>query len=321
MEPITRGEFTRQISLLSAGALLGMTRSDEKALDWQLGCFTRPWAGFDLRLAMDDIAAAGFKHLGLMTTAPKGGLVITLETTQDQAVKIGEEAQRRGLKIAAAYAGDFPVQESEAAGIAGLKKLIDLCAACGSRTLLLGGTGRPDLFDAYYRVVTACCPEAEAKKVQLALKPHGGLNATGPQCRGIIARVNHSAFGLWYDPGNILYYSDGQLDPVQDLESVRGVVRGVCIKDYRHPRQVDLTPGSGQVDFRRVLAGLERGGLHGGPLIIECLQPGSREELAAAARQAKKHLGEILEQLGREDGSHRSGKSQAVPRQTTEGRT
>jgi len=297
MNRITRSEFLRQTALFSLGALISRSGRTKKATDWQLGCFTRPWAEFELLTAMDEIAAAGFKYLGLMTTAPKGRLAITLNTTQDEAIHIGEEARSRGLAIAAAYVGDFPVQESIAAGADGLKKLLDLCAACGSPALLLGGTGNPSLFDAYFQVVAACCEEARSKNVRMVLKPHGGLNATGPQCRATITRINNPFFSLWYDPGNILYYSDGQLDPVNDLTSVNGLVTGVCIKDYRHPKQVDITPGTGQVDFVKVLSGLKKGGFTKGPMIIECLKRGGRQEMAAEARQAKKFMETVLEKI------------------------
>ena len=32
---------------------------------WQIGCWTRPWAKYDYRVAMDAIAEAGFKYIGL----------------------------------------------------------------------------------------------------------------------------------------------------------------------------------------------------------------------------------------------------------------
>ena len=59
----------------------------------------------------------------------------------------------------------------------------------------------------------------------MSVKPHGGQNATGPQCRKLIEQVGHKNFRLWYDPGNIFYYSDGNLDPVDDSATVDGLHR------------------------------------------------------------------------------------------------
>ena len=72
-------------------------------------------------------------------------------------------------------------------------------------------------------------------------------------------KVGHRNFRVWYDPGNIFYYSDGKLDPVDDASTVNGLVSGMCVKDYRHPKNVLVTPGTGQVDFPRVLEKLWQG--------------------------------------------------------------
>ncbi len=119
----------------------------------------------------------------------------------------------------------------------------------------------------------------------ISIKPHGGLNATGPQCRKTIEMVGHRNFGIWYDPGNIYYYSDGKRDPVDDAPTVDGLVVGMCIKDYKHPKNVEVTPGTGQVDFPAVFAHLKKGGFTRGPLIIECLDPGDIEQTIVQAKK------------------------------------
>ena len=124
----------------------------------------------------------------------------------------------------------------------------------------------------------------------MTLKPHGGLNSTGPQCRKIIERVGHRNFRLWYDPGNIFYYSDGQLDPVQDAESVDGIVKGMCVKDYQHPKDVEINPGTGKVNFPEVISRLKKGGFKSGPMLIECLKKGDLESLQREAKVARQSL-------------------------------
>ncbi|MGF1585697.1 MAG: hypothetical protein ACFCUM_10270 [Bacteroidales bacterium] len=37
-------------------------------------------------------------------------------------------------------------------------------------------------------------------------------------------------FRLWYDPGNIYYYSDMALDPVDDAATVNGIVTSLLIR-------------------------------------------------------------------------------------------
>lgn len=264
---------------------------------WQIGCYTRPWREHDWRIALDAIAEAGFRHVGLMSTKTETGLVITTATSADEAHRVGEHARRRGLQVASVYGGPFPVEKSLEAGIKGLQKLIANCAAAGSKTLLLGGTGDPKLYDRYYKAVAAVCDEAAEKRVGLVLKPHGGLNATGPQCRKAIEHVGHSNFTLWYDPGNIYYYSDGKLDPVDDARTVTGIVTGMCVKDFtmsvedgKVNKDVLVNPGEGRVRFPAVMAELKKGGFTRGPLVIETLAQGKLPALLEAARNARRFV-------------------------------
>jgi sugar phosphate isomerase/epimerase len=128
------------------------------------------------------------------------------------------------------------------------------------------------------------------------VKPHGGSNATGADCRKIIEQVGHKNFGIWYDPGNIFYYSEGKVDPVDDAPSVNGLVVGMSIKDYKPPKEVQVTPGTGKVNFREVFARLKKGGFTRGPLVVECLNPG--ETPAAITAEARKARQLLLELTG-----------------------
>jgi sugar phosphate isomerase/epimerase len=68
------------------------------------------------------------------------------------------------------------------------------------------------------------------------------------------------------------------------------------VKDYRQPKIVDLTPGTGQVNFPKVMAGLLQGGFTKGPLIIECLTPGELPALLAEAKKARQFVEELVGQ-------------------------
>ncbi|MCC6797115.1 MAG: sugar phosphate isomerase/epimerase [Candidatus Hydrogenedentes bacterium] len=252
---------------------------------WQIGCYIRPWNQFEHNVALDAIAEAGFKYTGLLTTKPNNQFGINVNTTPDEAAAIGEECRRRGLAVPSAYGGDI-LLESVETGIAGMRRLIDNCAAAQVANLMMGGVGTPELAEVYYKAIGESCGYAEDKGIGISVKPHGGTNATGPQCRALLEKVNKKNFRLWYDPGNIYYYSDGTLNPVDDAATVDGLVVGMSVKDYREPKTVDVTPGTGMVDFAGVLARLKQGGFTSGPLIVECLQPGTESELLAEAKKA-----------------------------------
>ncbi len=261
---------------------------------YQLGCYTRPWDQFEYRVALDGIAEAGYKYAGLMTSKGKTWVTITVDSRPEEVLEVAEQVKQRGLKTLSLYAGDFPVAQSIEAGIAGLRKLIDYSAMCGCPNLMLGGTADAKVVPAYYKVVAECCDYAGGKGVGLSVKPHGGQNATGPQCRKLIEQVGHKNFRLWYDPGNIFYYSEGKLDPVEDSATVDGLVVGMSVKDFKSPKEVLVTPGTGEVNFREVIAHLQRGGFRSGPLVVECL---ARSEKASGITAEGKKARRFLEEL------------------------
>ena len=297
----SRREFLARSAAWSAGAALASTGVGALAApaaeepNWQIGCFTRPFSRFEFGEALDGIAEAGFDYVGLMSIRLPAGPVGLHALSEEQAAEVGELVQQRGLQTVSNYYGGPPVAESLEAGIAGTKKLIDNCQAAGCRSILMGGTGREELYENYYRAIAECCDYAAERGVSIALKPHGGLNATGPQCRRAVESVGHENFSIWYDPGNIFFYSDGELDPVEDAATVDGLVTGMCVKDYRHPREVALNPGDGQVDFPRLMRRLRAGGFAQGAVVLETLEAGDLRTTIANARQARQFLENLLE--------------------------
>ncbi len=284
---VSRREFLGSAVIATAGAMISRAADAPR---WQVGCYTRPWAQYDYRVALDGIAAAGFKYVGLMTTKSKTNLIISLTTTPEEAAAIGAEVKQRGLEVISMWADQFSTDNTD-----GLKRLINNSAACGCPNLLLGGTDEKHA-DAYYKIVAECCDYAAAKGVGLSVKPHGGSNANGAECRKIIDRIGHKNFRLWYDPGNIFYYSDGKLDPVDDAATVNGVVAGMSVKDFRPPKEVEITPGTGIVNFSKVLSRLQRGGFTHGPLVVECLDHGDLAHINAEAVKARRFMDTLTHQ-------------------------
>jgi sugar phosphate isomerase/epimerase len=298
-----RRQFLQRTAVLAASAMLSghSFAADESPSEladadspWLLGCFTRPFAEFTYEQTVQAIAEAGFGAVGLMSVRLSDATVTLADANDSQVAEIRDQAARRELSIVATYYGGPPVDRSVTVGIEALRRLIDNCHQAKCMTILMGGTTNEQLFDAYYDAVAACCDYAAQKQVALVLKPHGGLNATGPQCRQIVARVNHPAFRLWYDPGNIFYYSEGQLDPINDVSSVDGMVTGMCVKDFLPPQDVAINPGSGKVDFAKLMTRLKAGGFVSGPLVVETLKPGDLEATKANAAAAYKFLSDLV---------------------------
>jgi sugar phosphate isomerase/epimerase len=267
---------------------------------YAIAAYTRPFDKFDLLTALDMIVEAGFHSVGLMTSRSpdpsKRGMYfpINLQLKTEDVEKIAAEVRQRRLQVLSVF-GVFDVGKTVDDTVQHLHTLIDYCAIVGARNLLIGGTDQKRE-ETYYQAVKEACPYAAEKAMEIAIKPHGGSNATGQECRKLIAKVGQKNFRLYYDPGNIFFYSGGQLDPARDSAMVDGIVSGLIIKDFRLPKDVMVNPGEGKVDFRAVLANLKQGGFTSGPIILETLAPGDRARLAAEARAAHAFMQALIAQ-------------------------
>jgi sugar phosphate isomerase/epimerase len=258
---------------------------------WLIGCWTRPWAKYDYRVAMDAIAEAGFQYIGLTGAKTKTRRVIAPATTLEEAEQVGEEARKRGLTITNVYGGGIPLHT----GGESLRKMIDNCASAGAWSVMLAHIGNEETYDDCCKTVAESCDYAAERQVVIVLKPHGGTTGTGPQLRRAIEQVGHQNFTMMYDPGNIYFYSNGEIDPVEDAAAVDGLVTGMSVKDYKHPKNVAITPGTGQVDFPALMAQLRKGRFAHGPLVIETLAPGDLAHTLQEAKKARTFVQELVD--------------------------
>jgi sugar phosphate isomerase/epimerase len=257
---------------------------------WLVGCWTRPWAEHDYRVGFDAMAQAGFRYVALTGAKTATGRVIAAQTTIDEAAAVGREARQRGLAITTVHGGSLELEK----GPETLRKMIDLCQAAGAWSVLLTSMGSEATYATCCRTAMECCAYAAEKRIALVLKPHGGTTGTGPQLRAALRQVNRPNFTLMYDPGNIFYYSDGKIDPVDDCQAVLGLVTSLSVKDFRAPKEIMLTPGTGQVDFRALMKKLVQGGFTHGPLMIETLAAGDLDLTLAEAKKAKAFVEKLV---------------------------
>ena len=282
----------RFIGNLAVATAAGVFLNSCSAPKWKIGIYTRPWNKLDYKEALDNIAKAGFRYVGMMSH--KGGRVVSQDTTPEEAAAIYSEAQMRELEIASISGYSYNKKISLDENIEALKRLIDNSKICNCPNLMMNGVSDKAIEADYYKAIAASCDNAEGKGRDLTLKPHGGTNATGAQCRAHVETVGHKNFNLWYDAGNVYYYSDGEIDPVADCADVDGLVTGMCVKDFRMPKDVNVTPGTGLVDFPGLFKRLKQGGFRGGSLIIECLDNVDGSQLISEAIRAKKMLEDLV---------------------------
>jgi len=83
-------------------------------------------------------------------------------------------------------------------------------------------------------------------------------------------------------------------DAVADAATVDGLVVGMSVKDFLPPKSVDVTPGTGKVNFAAVLARLKAGGFTQGALVVETLAPGDAAKTLAEAKNARRFLEQLI---------------------------
>jgi sugar phosphate isomerase/epimerase len=125
---------------------------------------------------------------------------------------------------------------------------------------------------------------AEAHGVRLAFEIHEGLSHSGASTRRLVDAIDHAAVGVNYDTGNVVFYNDDDVDPVEDLAAIADKVIHVHLKDTAGGRgEWAFGPlGSGHVDLREIVRRLKSHGFHG-PFSLE-VEGYADEDLTRADR-------------------------------------
>ncbi len=262
-----------------------------------IGCTTRPYSSVSFAEACKHIAAAsytdvaGYSHEG--------------RTPVDSASTAGEVAEARRIAADAGLApsmmlGGVNLKLGLAAATDNYRRLIDNAAALGVKWLLDGGTSNDDQYDDYFRVMSAAAPHAAAAGIDITLKPHGGISLSADDLINACERVDHPSFGISFDPGNIIYYTNGAERPETVIDLVAPKTSTLIIKDcvIRDGQpDVMITPGEGLVDFEQVIGGLIRGGFDG-PMYLECVGGKTLDEVNRNVSATRSMLIELLSKLG-----------------------
>ena len=177
--------------------------------------------------------------------------------------------------------GGMKLAEGAEAATTDYLKLIDAVASLGATFLLDCGTDDSARLDDYLTVMRRAAAHADSAGIQITMKPHGGITLTVEHLTNIHEAVAHPAFGICFDPGNIIYYTHGEHRPEPDAPAIAARTNSAIIKDCvvnDGVPDVMVTPGHGLVDFDAVLGGLISGGFTG-PLYLECVAEGSIDQI------------------------------------------
>lgn len=297
---MNRRQFIQTTAMAAAAASVKI--STARAADsgggvhWPIGCFNRPWreAGGDITVALAGMKAAGYKVAGLLTrnnTEPFIGPDATPEYLHELKAKI----QASGLK---ANMGALRVKTNgtTAEGIADLRKQIDNAHHLDLEFLLTFGVDKASEYETYYAMMKDGAAYAAERKLKLVLKPHGGGSGAAEEITRCMEKVGHPNFKIWYDAGNIIYYTGK--DPIEQLKPMVQHVTGFCAKDCdREKGNVWLEFGTGKVDFAAAFGEMKKAGFNG-PVMVECCARGkTADEMTANARKNREFLEKLFATL------------------------
>jgi sugar phosphate isomerase/epimerase len=291
-----------QTTALTATAVLSLRTAPaaEKpaGANWPIGCFNRPWLGdknkWDYDTALDGIKAAGYKLTGMLTRTGKEPFIGS-DATPDYLAELKKRIAARGLAVnmgALRVKFDLPLTDQ----IKDIRQQIDNGKTMGVEFLLTFGANNEAQYENYFKLMQDASAYAQERGLKVVLKPHGGASGAAEEIMRCLDKVKHSNFKIWFDAGNIIYYTGK--DPLEQLKPIAQQVTGFCAKDCEKPNSsVWLEFGAGKVDFRAVFTELKRAGFNG-PVMVECCALGDTPEIVtASARKNREYLEKLFAAL------------------------
>lgn len=244
-----------------------------------VGAMTRVLQGAPLAGALEAIAAAGLREVGLLGRH-EGRQAVPEDPGDPEVRAVGRMVEGFGLRAVLLWCGALTPERER-----GWLRRLEQAELLGLRWALGAGPGpnAPVPSEAFLRCLGRLADQAGRRGVRLALKPHGGAAGTGPALAETVRVLGAANVAVFYDPGNVRFYEG--LDPCRDVVPVAPWVAGVCVKDHRGARGEACfpTPGDGEVGWVGCLQPLRAAGF-AGPLLVECCAAGDGDGVTAELR-------------------------------------
>jgi sugar phosphate isomerase/epimerase len=341
----SRREFLVTASAAAAASVLPASAREQaaKAAQWPIGCHTRPFTGFRASQAanpdyvLDAVKAAGYQYSDMISPAlpggrggagraagagavpPAGGATPPergAPVTPEMIAAFKEKLTTRGLKSNIASLPTAAKGVALPDAIAAARQVITTAHGLGQKYALNLGVEDEERWVDWCKVLSDVAAFGRERGVKVVVKHHHGLNNTSLDLLAWIKQVNHPNFGVFFDPGNVVYYTGN--DPVKQLEIIGPHVSGVVAKDCNAPHfleravgdppfgtavtgpgnpEVMIQFGTGKVDFPAFFKKLKSYGFNG-PVMVEGTEVGSTlEQTIANARANREFLEKIFASL------------------------
>jgi L-ribulose-5-phosphate 3-epimerase len=259
-----------------------------------LSCFSNSYGASGVWTAVERIREAGIEHLELALRGHDfGGLVIpesavvTEKADDATAQRFCEHIALHGVKVSGCNVGGADIRTP--AGVELTQRRIRFAGKWFGVPVVVSGAGQP-ADEAERRVVIdhlrRIGDTAGEMGITVALETHKGPTQNAAVMLALMDELDHPHIRLNFDTGNIAYYNRG-VDPADELEKVKHLVRNVHLKDNRGGFEDWYFPAvgdGGSVDFTRVRNILDGVGF-AGPYTIEIEGIGGEPEPGLEGRQ------------------------------------
>ncbi|WP_406697053.1 sugar phosphate isomerase/epimerase family protein [Singulisphaera sp. Ch08] len=243
-----------------------------------LSCFTNCYGAAGVWTAVERIRDAGIDHLELALRGHNfGGLVIpdsvviTEKADDATAQSFCDHLAKHEVKVSGCNVGGADIRTRE--GLELTQRRIQFAGRWFAVPLVISGAGQPA--DAAERKTVIdhlrqIGDTAGELGITVALETHKGPTQNAEAMLALMDELDHPQVRLNFDTGNIGYYNEG-VNPADELEKVKHLVRNVHVKDSRGGFEDWYFPAvgdGGAVDFTRIREILDGIGF-AGPYTIE----------------------------------------------------
>jgi sugar phosphate isomerase/epimerase len=294
---MSRRKFLQTTAVATAATASGVlpASAQSKGVNWPIGCFNRPWVNkWNCEETLASIKAAGYKLTGLLTKT-KDDPFVAAEATQEYLAALKKKITASGVRAnmaAIRTKNDLSLPEQ----IKDVRTQIDNGKFLDLEYLLTFGVDKPAHYENYYKLMADGAAYAKERGIKLVLKPHGGGSGASEEIMRCMKKVNPANFKIWYDAGNIIYYTGK--DPIEQLKPIAQHVTGFCAKDCATPKgDVMIQFGKGKVDFPGVFLELKKAGFNGPVMVESCELSDDIKVLTANAKANREFLEKLFASL------------------------
>jgi len=261
-----------------------------------VSCYTNCYGASGIWTAVEKVREAGIDHIELaLRSHSMGGLVIpesaviTEKTDDETARRFVEHLLNHDVKVSGCNVGGADIRTEE--GFETTANRIRFAAEWFKVSICVTGASQPTNADEHRTVIENLRRLGQAAAdcgIIVCLETHKGPTENAQAMLETISSVDHPNIMLNFDTGNIAYYNRG-VDPCDELEKVKHLVRNVHVKDNRGVFEDWYFPAigdGGYVDFVRVRKIMDAIG-YTGAYTIEIEGIGGEAEPSLEARQER----------------------------------